>query len=450
MSNPFESGNAPTQWFTIWKEMQDTLPHDAMTKVDVDQPVESGAMMMRKHMLYPVRTKFTMKRSYTDFFWLSDVLNTKYIGMWLPAVPAKYPPASVKTGKAVYIKNRSVQLTLWLNSILTNPFLTQDSAVIAFLTVLDDKEWKQAKEDAKVVTLFTETSQGAEAWRGIVRNLDSNPEAPALIERTRARLADLLEAAGATRDNILRVCETSAQLYCDLNEEKDGDDVWRDKEKDVETDAMLPSPVDCGTKGVGVSISAISTNVANLLNTTTALNRIHNNFLLPTIMHQISMLEGAVAMIQAWDLSRMNIEKCQKDIEKLMGTKDEMIDTKEGRRSSIFGRVNNMRTTTDKMDKEITAKEEEVQEMRRMYDLRERAIFFSEVERFFVERAQRLASLASQTLAANHGIASQISETSKRVTNQCAVECGAFEGKMAAIFDDGPLKVQAVFENTEE
>ena len=157
------------------------------------------------------------------------------------------------------------------------------------------------------------------------------------------------------------------------------------------------------------------------------------------------MIEGAITMIKNWEKAKADIDVSQKQIESLVGKKDRVIDFQQGRRPSIFGRFENSTTNMEKVDSDINNKEGELKQLRRLYDMRERAITTSEIERFFVERAQRLASLASQVLAANKALEATLTENCKKVVAQYAIETTSFDGKMTGIFDEAELKVQAVF-----
>jgi len=446
MSNPFaEPDNEHEKtWFDCWAEMQKQIPTDAMKTVTVDPPEEQNKLL-RKHLVYPVRTRFVTKRAYADFQWLFDTLSSRYIGMFVPAVPAKYPASTATGGKDIFFANRHVQLGIWLNSILANPYLCQDSAVIAFLTVQDEKEWKQAQLEAKDLTLFTDTTMGTESWRSILRWAPSVPNATDAIETMHEKMVDLLAATSKIRDGLLRVCSTSGKLYTDMSDVKDSEDAWRGKEQHVEHTDILPNPASCGTQAMGISIGAVALCCAGSLTNVTALNRINVTIVLPSIMHQISMIEGAITMIKNWEKAKADIDVSQKQIESLVGKKDRVIDFQQGRRPSIFGRFENSTTNMEKVDSDINNKEEELKQLRRLYDMRERAITTSEIERFFVERAQRLASLASQVLAANKALEATLTENCKKVVAQYAIETTSFDGKMTGIFDEAELKVQAVF-----
>lgn len=266
-----------------------------------------------------------------------------------------------------------------------------------------------------------------------------------MIETTKIHLAALLLAAKGQRDRILTVCASSRQLVLDARDGLNNHDAWAHAEMHPEADGNVPSPSACGTTAISESLKAITSTVGVLNTSITVLNRVHTTMTLPSVLHHICMIEGALTMIRMWEEGALAIDKKDKEIEKLVDKRDGMVDMQEGRkparRGSVWAAFDNQLTTTDKVEKNITTREEEVKELRRIQTLRERAIFFSEIERFFVERAQRAASLSMQICAASEATCSKITTGTSDLKATFKLQTGHFDGKVDAVFDDSAIKL---------
>lgn len=54
------------QWTEVWEEMKRMVPQDALTTAQVGEP-ETIKFILTKRIVYPVQTKFLVKRFYLDF-----------------------------------------------------------------------------------------------------------------------------------------------------------------------------------------------------------------------------------------------------------------------------------------------------------------------------------------------------------------------------------------------
>lgn len=69
----------------------------AVLNTTVSEPQVAGGMMS-KHVTYLVRTEpytYLVRRRYSDFVWLRETLQRRFVGMLLPSLPPKaYTPGS--------------------------------------------------------------------------------------------------------------------------------------------------------------------------------------------------------------------------------------------------------------------------------------------------------------------------------------------------------------------
>lgn len=358
--------------------------------------------------------------------------------MWLPACPKKYPD-DLRGSRAVmttFSANRPNQLGVYLNAILSNPFTCQDSAVVSFLTIQDRKEFEAFQEASKKATIHDEVSQGAEAWRGILRSLPDSVNATTTIEQTRDHLIPLRLSLLQSLRTALVACTTSATLYNDYQNMQIANEIWSGKESILENDQNTPNPTAIGASALSSSISALCQTCSNLTMTATVLNRIQVTVLFPNLLHQISMVDGAIDMIRKWEADNLLIERTIKTVTELTQHKEEMETAKT---TSFMAKFKSLTTTTEKVEEEISAAKEKLAALKRQMNLRERAMTFSEIERFLVQRAQRMGALSTQMLAANSVMLSSGTENVTQVGLKYGIDITAYDGKMRSLFDSNSI-----------
>ena len=98
---------------------------------------EGGAPKKPEQFCAPIR------RRYSDFFWLFNIIASRYRGTWLPPLPEKNV---MNTGEA-FIKNRMARLDRFLNRLVGNPYMRHDTALKAFLTIPPGGRWDSTKKE---------------------------------------------------------------------------------------------------------------------------------------------------------------------------------------------------------------------------------------------------------------------------------------------------------------
>ena len=98
-----------------------------------------------RHIVYNVKTEpmgFMVRRRYNDFNWLRETLASKYEGLFIPTLPTSSFLAISSDPNGVFVRNRMVQLQLFMQTLIQIPFVMFDSNLRDFLSVLDEKEFK--------------------------------------------------------------------------------------------------------------------------------------------------------------------------------------------------------------------------------------------------------------------------------------------------------------------
>jgi len=117
--------------------------HIAALKITISDPKLEGSMGSRV-LSYAIETpalNYSVRRKFSDFEWLRNLLKERYVGMFIPAlVPKLVTSPSLSTG----IK-RVPLLGGFLFCVGSHEYLREDAATLAFLGLTDSKEWAQYK-----------------------------------------------------------------------------------------------------------------------------------------------------------------------------------------------------------------------------------------------------------------------------------------------------------------
>ena len=175
-------------------------------------------MCVIRHVVYTVKTepqKFVVRRRYNDFAWLRDSLALTYEGLFIPSIPATtvFSKSPLGGGSKTdvngdFVKNRMQQLQLFIDQICKIPFIWTDPSLNSFLSVQNDKEFKQITETAINVVngggVENWMNVGLNMWLKLVDNTLINPGAADRMVSDFKRQLDLLTTALAHVENEAR------------------------------------------------------------------------------------------------------------------------------------------------------------------------------------------------------------------------------------------------------
>jgi hypothetical protein len=113
-----------------------------------------------------------VQRRYSDFGWLRSSLEKRFPGLFLPALPPKDLAGNTFSSAEVdpsskFILARLQQLRLFLSSLVAIHLVRGDPGLIAFLSCQDETEFEAAKAQCAQLTMLTDLSEGAVAWRQV-------------------------------------------------------------------------------------------------------------------------------------------------------------------------------------------------------------------------------------------------------------------------------------------
>ena len=173
-SHPFHSFSLRKE---AWDDARVVVAIDiAVLATTVSEPLVAGGYMS-KHVTYLVRTEpytYLVRRRYSDFVWLRETLQRRFIGMLLPSLPPKAYGSSGTSNaeKSSVVKHRMRMLGYFLQNLVEIPYVRGDASVLAFLSVQNEGEFESARTATSVPDLFTDTSAGAVKWRDALRSAE--------------------------------------------------------------------------------------------------------------------------------------------------------------------------------------------------------------------------------------------------------------------------------------
>jgi PX domain len=166
-----------------------------------------------------------VRRRYSDFDWLRDLLVARYHGICVPLMPEKRVVGN--QGKA-FIEERMQGLENFMLLVLSNPYLRNDVTLRMFLTQRGQAEFDQAKKAASQgVGADAASNAGLARWFGVLRHLSLPIDADAACSELQAHLDDAeakalaclaavtryYEATKATTDSLRAMRDSVADWY---------------------------------------------------------------------------------------------------------------------------------------------------------------------------------------------------------------------------------------------
>jgi len=250
---PAAAANMPIfeTWQSAW-EHADTNITSAKLSVAVTNPVMSGSMI-RKFVTYQVRTEpfgYVVRRRYSNFEWLRTVLVSRYPGMLVPPLPPKSVMGNMGSKSSVsrnslgrdsedeqsrFVASRMAQLNLYLESIVEIPFLRSDTALLAFLSVQDDRDWEKAQAATSTATCFTDQTEGCVMWRTVANQSTMPGNAERILQDLAKQIETLASLATLAVNSTRMLAERASAFETDVAELNSVMGTWRRTEEDLST-----------------------------------------------------------------------------------------------------------------------------------------------------------------------------------------------------------------------
>lgn len=221
MRSLFFSMSGPGQeWRARWAELDAKMTATPLV-ITVSQPTKTGDYYARRHVTYLVTTRtygFVVRRRYSDFEWLRNVLVARFPGMLVPSLPPKeikgaaFKNASDDPSASLFIQMRMQLLRHFVNGLSAIPFVRSDASLLAFLSCQGDRDWQAAKESTAKATLMTDIAEGTSLWKGAVANCDMPTSWDRTIHDFRRQL-DVIESCLRNLRKALDALTDGSDIY---------------------------------------------------------------------------------------------------------------------------------------------------------------------------------------------------------------------------------------------
>eukprot|EP01138_Halocafeteria_seosinensis_P014438 gb/GECG01014739.1/.p1 GENE.gb/GECG01014739.1/~~gb/GECG01014739.1/.p1 ORF type:complete len:517 (+),score=91.25 gb/GECG01014739.1/:1-1551(+) len=161
-----------------------------------------------------------LRRRFSDFDWLRQILRYRFHGIAVPCLP---PKKIVGNQNNTFIEERRQGLEKWLREIAGNPYLRKDSTFYMFLTTPDATEFEQAKKAAdNGAGADPNENKGLARWFGVLQKYPLPQEYTAavdeverecnsskeILERAVRACNDYFKAAQSLNDALTNMRET--------------------------------------------------------------------------------------------------------------------------------------------------------------------------------------------------------------------------------------------------
>ncbi|KAJ1442587.1 hypothetical protein B484DRAFT_442115 [Ochromonadaceae sp. CCMP2298] len=458
----------PRDWESQWSEVADAIKQ-SWTGVTVCSP-ELVNGMISKHIVYAVKSEplnYVVRRRFNDFAWLCSVLTATYEGLFIPSVPAVplFPSSDSKTDvTGDFVKGRMLQLHLFMQVLLSIPFLRNDIALHNFLTVQVDKDFKAITEAPFDVA----SGGGRENWRNVglcmwhklvdrelflhgqqegSRALSRNLEADAVDEVAPAvdcdrlitdfkRQLELLHAMLKQLDRECRLASSQAAAFAASMSSLSGIvTAWTSLESDI-ADVKRNEYLDPYGAAKNRTMDAMRAGHSHWAQSVELAPKVVTQVLLSSVQFQTMQVIRFKEFLQSRDLLLRDLERAREQAraaedQHQASTVEEW--NRRGSRSFFSQRPEDL---VDNVQRRTGA----VHELQVRVDRINRALIFCELARFNKERQQTIANLYGKLAATHMQIAQSSQQHWSATMGELGIDAGSFGdcvGALSSSMDEG-------------
>jgi hypothetical protein len=333
-----------------------------------------------------------------------------------------------------YVKNRMIQLELFLKQLCSIPFIRTDVSLKAFLSIQSSKDFK-AILDAKIDPTKPDPDvpmEGLQQWRDF---LTKSP-APTDADRAVVDVKRQLEALRTTLNN-LETCTLKAGLYSvKVSKEMSNLTTHLSSWNDLEIESSDPRKNECpnlyGDKlkpflvGMVAGCNAWSQQLKYQ-------PKMLATVLLAGIQFQLVQVEGFINFLNLRQQTDKSLELAIKDRQTAIENKKQGKPIQSSQTSMSFSGMSSI-FSASKTEKEIMQeKDKAVSDLHEQLDYMTRGLIFSEIDRFSYERVENIKQLCKDVIAVNLDLAQRSQAKWNEVANTVGIVLTDFEDKIKLI-----------------
>ena len=349
-----------------------------------------------------------MRRRYSDFEWLQDLLSKNYPGMVIPSMPEK----KMLSGEAG-TRSRMRGLGIFMNAICANSYLRGDPVLKAFMSVADQAGWEAAKK-----TEALEVSLNTQLW---VRNISAH-EIPGNTARV---LADVKKQLDPLERALLGLVQSSkrladkAALYAsEMAEMSTHFAAWAAHERAAEEGSERPNKSGAELASVMGASERMFASWNDILTFQPSINELllHEN-----IKYQYQQINQLRSLMKQYEVLQAEDVKLVKKLE--------MMEAEQGLLAAK-GKADKVA----KMDVELQTIKMQVRKSHQMVDLFCKGLFASELQRFHSDKSALLRELTGQLSAAHFQFAKRLGVMWQGFIGEIKVDPQAMVEKARVVF----------------
>lgn len=159
--------------------------------LQISDPLTTGGAFT-SHTTYLVKSTLCpdgVRRRYSDFDWLRELLFSRFHGIAIPVMPEK---RLVGNQSKTFIEERMAGLEQFCSLLVANPYLRLDATFRVFLTQQGTSEWEQAKKVANSGHgANPDSNSGLARWFGVLRQLPLPVDSDTVILEVQAATDEL-------------------------------------------------------------------------------------------------------------------------------------------------------------------------------------------------------------------------------------------------------------------
>lgn len=153
-----------------------------------------------------------VRRRYSDFEWLREVLKYRFHGLAIPMLPEK---KLIGNKGAEFVEERMRGLCSFMINLVQNPYLRNDHTVKLFMTVEDTGagEWEQSKKAVGGGEgAHPSANPGLNRWFGVLRQLSLPSEADTACASLLGHISEIETSIGAFLATVAKYSTLAAEM----------------------------------------------------------------------------------------------------------------------------------------------------------------------------------------------------------------------------------------------
>jgi len=215
-------------FWTAEYEWHDACAAEPLLVMISDPKTTSGFKSYTTYLVKCALAPSGVRRRFSDWEWLRNLLRSRYDGCVVPAMPEK---RVMNQGKE-FIEGRMADLTDFTNEVTRNSYLRHDASLVKFLTCSDSSAWDAYKKSTVASPepgAAREDNEGLERWEAVLNMFPLPDDAEAAMTSLQHMTRETGTAVQGVLHAARKFMDRSAAYAASLQELKDSVNAWKVK-----------------------------------------------------------------------------------------------------------------------------------------------------------------------------------------------------------------------------